>query len=61
MKKIICYLFGHKYSFIRRINYDICEVFCERCYKEFGIHQGYGTILPLDDDLKFVHKILLGR
>ncbi len=61
MKKLICKLFGHKYIRIRKINFDIEKVFCERCLSEFGIHHGLKTILPLDNDLRNAHKIILNK
>lgn len=59
--RLTCYLFGHKYQSIRRINSSIEEVFCERCFKEFGINHKIKSILPLDEELKQAHKIILRR
>lgn len=58
MKKFICKIFGHKYSLIRRVSPQIREIFCERCLDEFAMHDGLRTILPMDDELRDLHKLL---
>lgn len=36
MKKIICFLIGHKYKVLRRVFSDYQEEVCTRCKKEFA-------------------------
>ena len=61
MKRLICKIFGHSFLRIRRINSSIEEVFCDRCFQEFGINHEVKSILPLDEELKYAHKIILGK
>lgn len=56
INRILCGLFGHKYTRKRRVTYTITELYCIRCKKEFAIHYMVGTILPLDDELRKLHS-----
>lgn len=56
---LLCAAFGHKYKLKRRINYQIAELTCKRCKKEFGINKQVESVLPMDDELKAIHEDLL--
>jgi hypothetical protein len=56
--KIICYLFGHKYRLQKRISNTIREIKCKRCGLEFGMNDDVKTVLPLDNELRKLHKEL---
>ena len=58
-KKILCYLFGHKYKMKRRITKSIAELQCIRCNKEFGINSTIKVVLELDKELKELHDLIL--
>lgn len=58
-KKILCYLFGHKYKMKRRITKSIAELQCIRCNKEFGINSTIKVVLELDEELKELHDLIL--
>lgn len=58
MKKAICFLFGHKYRLKRRISSTIREVKCIRCKSEFGMNDTTQSLLPLDNELKDLHRFL---
>lgn len=59
MKKLLCFIFGHKYKLKRRITRDISELVCARCKEEFGLNKTVKTVLPLDDELKEIHQLYL--
>jgi hypothetical protein len=61
--RIICFILGHKKPFeeIRCIEpLTIYELRCKRCGAEFGYNRRMKAILPLDEDLKYAHDVLLG-
>lgn len=58
MKKLICKIFGHKYTLLRRISPTIRELKCTRCNSEFGMNDELMAVLPMDFDLKHAHDIL---
>jgi transcription initiation factor IIE alpha subunit len=55
----MCRLFGHKYTLKRNITPYLREIKCERCGKEFGINDETKSVLPLDNELKKLHRDLL--
>ena len=59
ISKIICRLVGHKYKSTRKISRQITELRCPRCGKEFVIHTGVQSLLPLDKDLIRIHNDVL--
>lgn len=59
MKKIICYLFGHKYTLLRKISATTRELKCSRCKKEFGMNDAAKAVIPLDFELKELHNSVL--
>lgn len=54
----VCWVFGHKYKVTRRITKNIAELQCPRCKKEFGINTTTQALLPMDDELKSLHREL---
>ena len=61
MKKLLCLIFGHKYKVIRDITPYIRELRCKRCKKEFGMNDDVKILLPLDQELKDAHNILITK
>ena len=61
MKKITCIILGHKYKLKKRITKSISELICTRCKSEFGINTSIESLLPLDSELKTLHKLLLDK
>lgn len=59
ISRIICRLVGHKYKSTRRISRQVTELRCPRCGKEFAIHTGVQSLLPLDNDLIWIHNDVL--
>ena len=49
---VMCRIFGHKYILKRKITPYLREIRCERCGKEFGMHDELRCVLPLDDELR---------
>ena len=56
MKRIICFIFGHKFRLLRRISPTTRELKCKRCKKEFGMNDDVKVILPMDYELRELHK-----
>jgi hypothetical protein len=54
----VCWLFGHRYKVTRRITKSIAELQCPRCKKEFGINTSAQALLPMDDELRSLHREL---
>jgi len=54
----VCLGFGHKYKVTRRITKSIAELQCPRCKKEFGINTTAQALLPMDDELRSLHREL---
>lgn len=58
MKKLFCFLFGHKYRLVKKITKSIYELDCKRCGCEFGMNTSVQALLPLDAELKSLHEEL---
>jgi hypothetical protein len=54
----VCWVFGHRYKVTRRITQSIAELQCPRCKKEFGINTTAQALLPMDDELRSLHREL---
>lgn len=59
MKKLICFLLGHKYELYRRISGTTREVKCARCKAEYGMNDDTQSVFPLTNDLRTAHDIIL--
>lgn len=52
-------VFGHKYRLFRKVTDSIREVECKRCKEQFGMHDVVKVLVPLDDELRHAHNIIL--
>jgi len=59
MKKLICYLFNHKYRLLRKISPSVREIKCTRCLQEFGMNDNLKALIPLDGELRDIHNEML--
>ena len=59
IKSIICLILGHKYKVTQRITKSISELQCKRCKMEFGMNTDTQSLLPLDNELRKLHKELI--
>ena len=55
---VVCCFFGHKYRLKRHITPYLREIKCTRCKKEFGMNDQTQSVLPLDDKLIELHRVL---
>ena len=55
---VMCCFFGHKYRLKRHITPYLREIKCTRCKQEFGMNDQTQSVLPLDDELIELHRIL---
>lgn len=59
MKRIICFLFNHKYALKREVSIGIREIYCKRCNSEFAMNDFLGTVLPMDPEFRRLHEELI--
>ena len=59
MRNLMCRLFGHRYKHKRRITRSVHELTCARCKREFAINTDAKTVLPMDFELRELHRFLL--
>ena len=55
---VMCCFFGHKYRLKRHITPYLREIKCTRCKQKFGMNDQTQSVLPLDDELIEVHRVL---
>ena len=55
---VMCRIFGHDYKLKRKITPYLREVECKNCKKQFGMHDEFRCILPLDDELRALNDVL---
>ena len=55
---VMCCFFGHKYRLKRHITPYLREIKCTRCKQEFGMNDQTQSVLPLDDELIELHRVL---
>lgn len=53
-----CRFFGHKYVLKIQISPYIREIKCTRCKQEFGMNDQTQSVLPLDNELREIHRVL---
>lgn len=58
MRKLLCFLFGHKYYYVKRLSYTSRKISCGRCNKMFVMNDDARAILPWDDDFEKIYKML---
>lgn len=55
---VMCRFFGHKYRLKRHITPYLREIKCTRCKQEFGMNDQTQSVLPLDNELRELHRVL---
>ena len=58
MKKIKCFIFGHKFSIKENISQHIKVLKCNCCNQEFGINTATECLLKMDNELREAHNEL---
>lgn len=61
MKRIICFLFGHRYEISRRITNTTRELKCLRCKREFGTNDDAEVLLPLTIGLREANNNMMDK
>lgn len=56
MKRLYCYLFGHKLEVWQRFTPQCRRIICMRCGGDWGFHDGVGVAVPWDNDLEDFHS-----
>jgi hypothetical protein len=55
MTKLICWIFGHKYRVLRRMNPGARKVGCDRCHNVWAMHDGTRTLVPWDGQFEMLY------
>jgi len=58
MKKLKCWLFGHKYKVVIKYDDNVQKLTCTRCYRMFGINHQVRAILDWDIELENTMKLI---
>lgn len=58
---LVCLLFKHKYRVKREITPETREVLCKRCKKEWGMNDNVKAFIPMDNELRRFHELLLKK
>jgi hypothetical protein len=56
MKILICYIFGHKYYLIKKINRTTRKVGCKRCGKMWGMNDDVRALVEWDSELEEFYR-----
>jgi hypothetical protein len=56
VRTLLCWLFGHRYRVLRRMNPGARKVGCDRCGCVWGMHDDTRSFVPWDDDLEQLYK-----
>lgn len=56
MRKILCYVFGHKYYLIKKLSRTTRKVGCKRCGKVWGMNDDVQALVDWDDELEEFYK-----
>lgn len=57
IKKIVCWLLGHKYRIDRVFKPTVRRVKCERCQRLWGMHDEAKCLIPWDGELAECHGL----
>lgn len=58
IKKLICYVFGHRYFVIMRFGSGCRKVGCARCGNKWGMHDATRSFVEWDSELDELHGLL---
>lgn len=58
MKKILCFLLGHKYFLIRELTEQSRQIGCWRCKCKFGMNDDVRAVIPWDSELENMYKTI---
>ena len=52
MKRLLCYVLGHRYVLERRLGFGARKVGCTRCRKHWAMHDSTRSLLDWDQDFE---------
>ena len=58
MKRIACWLLGHRLHIWQRFGPHSRSIYCERCQCDWGMNDTVQTVIPWDDDLTKLYQTL---
>lgn len=50
MKRLLCFLLGHRYAVVKEFGHGQRMVACKRCRNRWAMHDGVKSFLPWDDE-----------
>jgi hypothetical protein len=53
--RIVCFIAGHKYRVVRRMNPGARKVTCDRCHATWGMHDQTRAFVPWDSQLEAMY------
>ena len=56
IKKIICFIFGHKYRVAQKFNTYSRRVTCARCKDKFAMNDDVRSLLPWDCEFEGMYE-----
>ena len=58
LKKIKCWVFGHQYRLEKKYSNNVQKLNCKRCGEKFGINHDVRAVLPWDQELEDLMKLI---
>lgn len=59
MRRLLCFVFGHKCRMLRRITSAVRELYCKRCKSQFAMNDHVQALLPLTGEFVELHNEML--
>ena len=56
MKKLLCFIFGHRYFVIKEFSHTVRKVGCSRCGEKWGMNDEVKAFITWDDELEELHS-----
>jgi len=56
MKKLLCFIFRHRYFIIKEFSHTVRKVGCSRCGKEWGMNDRVKAFVKWDRELEKLHN-----
>ena len=58
MKRLVCFVLGHKYHVIQRFSKTSRRVECLRCKADWGMNDSVRVIIPWSGELEEMYELL---
>lgn len=58
MKRILCWIFGHRYALVKKLTPYSRKVGCVRCRCAWGMNDDARALIPWDSELEGLYEVL---